>query len=136
MIEKSHLVRFLTFAFGVTAALSLASAHAETLEITGTRKLHGGEFSTTAHAYTITKGAVLNLDGNTGVAPGTTILSGTGTLNGSGKLNLATGVSETVSTLVIDGKQRPSGTWNATTDPDHFTGSDSLIVTPDPTAGK
>ena len=76
--------RFCAFAFGATAALSFASAHAETVEITGTQKYQGGEFSTTAHAYTITKGAALNLDGNTGVAPGTTTFSGTGTLRITG----------------------------------------------------
>lgn len=50
----------------------------------GTLQLQGGAFSTTARDYSIASGAVLNLDGNTGVASGTTTLSGDGTLRVSG----------------------------------------------------
>ncbi len=50
----------------------------------GTLQLQGAAFSTTARAYTIVSGAVLNLDGGTGVASGTTTLSGAGTLRISG----------------------------------------------------
>ena len=46
----------------------------------GTLKLQGGAFSTTAGSYSIAPGAVLNLDGNTGVALGTTTIAGNGTL--------------------------------------------------------
>ncbi|MEY4246360.1 MAG: hypothetical protein RLZZ245_3945, partial [Verrucomicrobiota bacterium] len=56
------------------------------------------------------------------------------TLNGTAKLYLAPGVSETVGTLVIDGIQRPQGTWSAAKDPVHFTGAGSLIVTSGPGA--
>jgi autotransporter-associated beta strand protein len=54
------------------------------------------------------------------------------TLNGTGRLILASGVSETVGMLVIDGIQRPRGVWNAAKDPVHFAGSGSLIVTSGP----
>jgi autotransporter-associated beta strand protein len=50
----------------------------------GTLKLQGAAFSATARAYSIASGAVLNLDGNTGVASGTTTLAGNGTLLLSG----------------------------------------------------
>ena len=50
----------------------------------GTLKLQGAAFSATAQAYSIASGAVLNLDGNTGVASGTTTLAGNGTLLLSG----------------------------------------------------
>ena len=50
----------------------------------GTLKLQGAAFSTTARAYSIASGAVLNLDGSTGVASGNTTISGTGTLRLSG----------------------------------------------------
>jgi autotransporter-associated beta strand protein len=50
----------------------------------GTLKLQGAAFSTTARAYSIATGAVLNLDGSTGVASGNTTISGTGTLRISG----------------------------------------------------
>ena len=50
----------------------------------GTLKLQGAAFSTTARAYLIASNAVLNLDGNTGVAWGNTTISGTGTLRISG----------------------------------------------------
>jgi|688.fasta_scaffold117028_2 autotransporter-associated beta strand protein len=50
----------------------------------GTLKLQGAAFSTTARAYSIASGAVLNLDGSTGVASGNTTISGTGTLRISG----------------------------------------------------
>jgi autotransporter-associated beta strand protein len=50
----------------------------------GTLKLQGAAFSTTARAYSIASGAVLNLDGGTGVAWGNTTISGTGTLRISG----------------------------------------------------
>ena len=41
-------------------------------------------FSTTARTYAIASGAVLNLDGNTGFASGTTTIDGTGTLRITG----------------------------------------------------
>jgi autotransporter-associated beta strand protein len=50
----------------------------------GTLKLQGGAFSTTAGNYTIAANAVLNLDGNTSVATGTTTFSGNGTLRITG----------------------------------------------------
>jgi fibronectin-binding autotransporter adhesin len=50
----------------------------------GTLKLQGAAFYTTARAYSIASGAVLNLDGGTGVAWGNTTISGTGTLRISG----------------------------------------------------
>ena len=54
------------------------------------------------------------------------------TLNGTGSLNLASGVTETVGTLVIDGILQARGTWNATRDPVHFTGTGALFVTDGP----
>ncbi len=56
------------------------------------------------------------------------------TLNGSAKLYLAPGVSETVGSLVIDGVQKPKGTWSTANAPAHITGKGSLIVTPSPNA--
>ena len=47
---------------------------------TGTLKVQGVAFSTTPRTWAISPGATLNIDGNTGVATGTTIISGTGTL--------------------------------------------------------
>jgi len=67
--------------------LSLSGANTYTGSTTvseGTLKLQGAAFSTTARAYTIASGAVLNLDGNTGVASGTTTLDGAGTLRITG----------------------------------------------------
>ena len=52
----------------------------------GTLRLQGTAFSTTARAYTIASGAVLNIDGDTTVASGTTTLGGSGTLRISGGL--------------------------------------------------
>jgi hypothetical protein len=54
------------------------------------------------------------------------------TLNGTAKLYIASGVSETVGTLVIDGIQKPQGVWNAAKDPVHFSGGGSLVVTSGP----
>jgi autotransporter-associated beta strand protein len=51
------------------------------------------------------------------------------TLNGSGKLHLASSVSETVGTLVIDGVQQKPGKYSAAKDQVHFTGNGSLTVT-------
>ncbi len=45
-----------------------------------------------------------------------------------GTLHLGSGVNETVSRLYINGLWQPSGTWNATRDPLHFSGSGNLIV--------
>ena len=68
-----------------TQTLTGANSYTGTTTISdGTLQLQGGAFSTTARAYTIATGAVLNLDGNTGVAEGTTTLSGTGTLRITG----------------------------------------------------
>jgi autotransporter-associated beta strand protein len=67
--------------------LSLSGANTYTGSTTiseGTLKLQGAAFSTTARAYTIASGAVLNLDGNTGLASGTTTLDGAGTLRITG----------------------------------------------------
>ena len=50
----------------------------------GTLKLQGAAFSTTARDYSIASNAVLNLDGNTGVATGTTTIRSNGTLRISG----------------------------------------------------
>ena len=54
------------------------------------------------------------------------------TLNGTARLNLASGVTETVGLLVIDGVEQVRGTWNATRDAVHFAGTGSLIVTAGP----
>ena len=50
----------------------------------GTFKVQGVAFSTTPGTWSISSGAVLNIDGNTGMASGTTILSGAGTLRVTG----------------------------------------------------
>ena len=68
-----------------TLTLSGANSYTGSTAINdGTLKLQGAAFSTTARAYTIATGAVLNLDGGTGVASGTTTIGGTGTLRISG----------------------------------------------------
>ncbi len=68
-----------------TQTLSGANSYTGTTTISsGTLKLQGDAFSTTARAYTIASGAVLNIDGNTGIASGNTTLSGSGTLRISG----------------------------------------------------
>ncbi len=53
-------------------------------------------------------------------------------LSATGKLNLASGVSQTVQSLFIDGVWQASGTWNASRDPAHFSGTGSLTVTSGP----
>lgn len=50
-------------------------------------------------------------------------------LTGSGKMMLATGVSESVAKLYINGVLAKTGTWNASRDPIHFAGAGELIVT-------
>ena len=70
-----------------TGTLTLSAANTYTgltTVSTGTLQLQGGAFSTTARGYAIAKDAVLNLDGNTGVATGTTTFDGTGTLRITG----------------------------------------------------
>jgi autotransporter-associated beta strand protein len=68
-----------------TAILSGGSSYSGPTSIeAGILKLQGAAFATTARAYSIAAGAVLNLDGNSGVAPGTTTLGGGGTLRLSG----------------------------------------------------
>ena len=68
-----------------TAVLTGANGYNGTTTVTeGSLKLQGGAFSTTARAYAIASGAVLNVDGPTGIASGTTTLSGDGTLRISG----------------------------------------------------
>jgi autotransporter-associated beta strand protein len=68
-----------------TMVLSNANTYTGATTINGgTLKLQGTAFSTTARAYSIASGAVLNLDGGAGVASGNTTISGTGTLRISG----------------------------------------------------
>jgi autotransporter-associated beta strand protein len=68
-----------------TLTLSAANTYTGLTDVTsGTLQLQGGAFSNTARDYAIASGAVLNLDGNTGVASGTTTLDGTGTLRITG----------------------------------------------------
>ena len=50
----------------------------------GTLKMQNPSFSTTPRAYGVATGAVLNIDGETNVASGTTTFSGTGTLRITG----------------------------------------------------
>ncbi len=96
---------------------------AGTLLVDTTGKLGNGKL-------TVENGASCGLRNPSGaVADNATV-----TLNGTAKLYLAPGVSDTVGTLVIDGIQRPRGTWSAANDPVHFTGSGSLIVTSGPNA--
>ncbi len=79
---------------------------------------------------TVANGATCELRNTTGAVADNAAV----TLNGTGILNLAAGVAETVGTLVIDGIQQPRGIWNATSDPVHFAGSGSLVVTSGPLA--
>jgi autotransporter-associated beta strand protein len=68
-----------------TAVLNGASTYSGTTTVTeGTLKLQGGAFSTAARAYSIASNAVLNLEGDTAAAYGTTTLGGNGTLLMSG----------------------------------------------------
>ena len=68
-----------------TLTLSGANSYTGSTAINGgTLKLQGTAFSTKDRAYTIATGAVLNLDGSTSVASGTTTINGTGTLRISG----------------------------------------------------
>jgi len=70
---------------GGTAVLTGANGYNGATTINGgTLKLQGGAFSTTARAYSIASDAVLQLDGNTSFAGGTTTISGGGTLRISG----------------------------------------------------
>ena len=66
----------------------------------GTLTLQGAAFSTTARAYSIASGAVLNLDGSTGVASGNTTISGSGTLRISGG-GLVSGADDRDLTLAL-----------------------------------
>lgn len=80
-----------------SGTLSLTKNGSGTLTLTGANtytgattvsagflKLQSVAFSTTARSYSILSGAVFNIDGNTGVAYGSTTISGTGTLRVTG----------------------------------------------------
>jgi autotransporter-associated beta strand protein len=96
---------------------------AGTLVIDATGQLGNGNL-------TVENGATCGLRNTSGaVADNASV-----TLNGTAKLYLAPGVSETISSLVIDGVQKPKGTWNAANAPAHITGKGSLIVTTAPAA--
>jgi autotransporter-associated beta strand protein len=90
-----------------------------TLVIDATGQLGNGNL-------TVENGATCELHNPGGAVADTATV----TLNGTGKLHLAPGVSETVASLVIDGEQRQAGNYSASSDPAHFSGSGSLIVTP------
>jgi autotransporter-associated beta strand protein len=63
--------------------LTLSGANTYTGDTTilnGVLKLQGGAFKTAARNYSIATGAVLNLDGATNIATGTSTISGSGTL--------------------------------------------------------
>jgi len=65
--------------------LSGANTYTGTTTInTGVLKIQGVAFSTTPRSYSISSGAVMNIDGNTGVAAGNSTISGTGTLRITG----------------------------------------------------
>ena len=75
-----------------TLSISGSSSYSGDTVITGgTLKLQGATFSNTPRAYTISSGAVLNLNGDMAFATGTTTLSGTGTLRLTGG-TLANGI--------------------------------------------
>ena len=82
---KAIHVAALTKNGGGTQILTGANDYSGATTINGgTLKLQGAAFSTTARAYLVASNAVLNIDGNTGVAPGNTTISGTGILRISG----------------------------------------------------
>jgi autotransporter-associated beta strand protein len=75
----------LTKTTGGTVTLSGANTYTGLTTVSeGTLKLQGVAFSETARNYSITSGAVLNIDGNTGFATGVTDISGGGTLRVTG----------------------------------------------------
>jgi autotransporter-associated beta strand protein len=97
------------------------TVNAGTLLVDTTGKLGKGNL-------TVENGASCGLRNSAGaVADNATV-----TLNGTAKLYIASGVSETIGTLVIDGIQKPQGVWNAAKDPVHFSGGGSLVVTSGP----
>lgn len=106
---------------GTNSYSGATEVNAGTLVIDATGKFGNGNL-------TVANGATCELRNTAGAVADNAAV----TLNGTGKLNLASGVSETVGTLVIDGIQRPRGTWNAATDPVHFSGGGSLMVTSGP----
>lgn len=73
--------------------------------------------------------------GTTTVAAGTLILTQASLAN-KGAVVIATGAKlglnftgvDGVGSLVLGGESKPPGTYNATTDPDYFTGSGSLVI--------
>jgi fibronectin-binding autotransporter adhesin len=68
-----------------TLLLSGANAYTGTTTISvGTLKTQGSAFSGTPRTWSISSGAVLNTDGTTGVATGTTTINGAGTLRITG----------------------------------------------------
>jgi len=68
-----------------TQTLSGANTYTRTTTIiAGVLKIQGVAFTTTARAYSIASGAVLNIDGNTGVPIYSTSITGTGTLRITG----------------------------------------------------
>jgi fibronectin-binding autotransporter adhesin len=68
-----------------TWTLSGANTYTGTTTVSaGTVKTQGTAFWTTARTWSIASGAVLNIDGDTGVALGTTTLTGAGTLRMTG----------------------------------------------------
>lgn len=108
-----------------TLSISGSSRYSGDTVITGgTLKLQGATFSNTPRAYEIATGAVLNIDGNTAVASGTTTLSGTGTLRISGgtlengiepgrNLNINFGSGAVIE--ILPGAAMTNGGWQNTT---------------------
>jgi autotransporter-associated beta strand protein len=96
---------------------------------------YSGATMVSAGTLTVAAGGRLG-SGDLTVAEGATLaVQGAGAIGDSasvylnGMLDLAAGVTETVGRLYIDGVPQPPGAWNATSDPAHFSGSGSLLVT-------
>lgn len=89
------------------------NASATTASGAGAGSFTFGAFNMPAHA-----GAISN--------------DGTVRINGSGKLNLASGVTDTVTALYLNGVQQPAGSYTSANPSGAFTGAGTLVVTNGP----
>jgi len=86
-----------------TLTLSGANTYSGTTTVNaGTLKLKGTAFSTTARTYSISSGAVLNLDGGVSLPASATIIDGAGTLRVTGGSLAKTSSSQGSITFLLD----------------------------------
>lgn len=95
-----------------------------TLEVAALSSLGTGDVS-------VASGALLQLDGNTAIADTALLTLAAGAPNGLVNLNFAADTPEVVFALNLDGTLYTSGLFNASTHPEYFSGTGSIVV-PEP----